>query len=89
MDTQQEYLDRAHRAARELAAAAGMLDGSMASATDLRQLAADVARISETLDHITGRTPSLAGAARPHDTDYDPRQFGDGAAELPRHGQRS
>ena len=85
MGTQREYVDEAHRAARDLATAVGKLDRSLASATDLRQLAADVARTSETLDQITGRTPSPAGADRPHDTDYDPSQFGDGTADLPSH----
>ena len=89
MGTQREYLDQAHRAARDLAAAVGMLDRSLASATDLRQLAADVARISEALDEITGRTRSPAGAARPHDTDYDPSQFGYGSADLPSHARHS
>jgi hypothetical protein len=82
--TDQEYLDQAHRAARDLATAVDQLDRSPASA-ELRQLAADVARISGTLDRITGRTPSPGDAARPHDTDYDPGQFVDGAADLPSH----
>ena len=89
MGTQQEYLDQAHRAARDLAAAVGRLDHSLASATDLRQPLPMWPRTSEALDEITGRTRSPAGAARPHDTDYDPSQFADGSADLPSHARHS
>jgi hypothetical protein len=86
MVTQQEYLEEAHRAVRDLAAAVGALDRTLAETTQLHRLAEDVARISGDLDRLTGRAPSPRGTAGgPHDTDYDPRQFVDGTADVPSH----
>jgi hypothetical protein len=86
MVTQQDYVDQAHRAARELATAVGKLDRSLADSIGLRQLAADVARICRELDTLTGHastSPGVTGAV--HDTDYDPRIFVDGAPDVPSH----
>jgi hypothetical protein len=86
MVTQQEYLEEAHRAVRDLAAVVGELDDVAANATEWRRLAQDVARISGDLDRLTGRAPSPPSVASgPHDTDYDPRQFVDGTADIPSH----
>ena len=86
MVTQQEYLEEAHRAVRDLAAVVGELDRAVADATQLRRLAEDVARISADLDRLAGRAPSPPSVASgPHDTDYDPRQFVDGTADIPSH----
>jgi|NGEPerStandDraft_6_1074524.scaffolds.fasta_scaffold62861_2 hypothetical protein len=86
MNTQQEHLEQAHRAVRDLAAAVGRFDRAVADASQWRLLAEDVARISGDIDRLTGRAPSPPGVANgPHDTDYDPRQFVDGTADIPSH----
>ena len=86
MVMQQDYLSQAHQAARELAAAVGKLDRSLATSIGVRQLAADVARICRDLDSLTGQGGSSSGpVGASHDTDYDPSSFVDGAAEVPSH----
>jgi len=72
-------------ATRDLTTAVDRLCRSHPLTLDLRRLVEDVKRIRVDLDLLTTHNPALASASatRPHsgDTDYDPREFGDGAFE--------
>jgi Tfp pilus assembly protein PilO len=85
MVTHQEQVAEARLAARELTAAVDKLSRSLPDTIDLRRLVEDVARVSVDLDLLSGLTSSTPRAsALVHDTEYDPRQFADGADEDPR-----
>jgi hypothetical protein len=81
----QEDVARARSAARDLATAVDRLRRSQPDTVDLRRLAEDVGRVQADLDLLTGSSPQAAGrttAVDPRtDTQYDPRQFVDGADE--------
>lgn len=81
-------LAAAQAAALALSAAVDSLSRTHPNTLDLRRLAEDVRRIRADLTLIAGvEEMTYAGAGR-HDTEYDPRQFGDGAYEdvRPRQG---
>ena len=83
MSTLQTDVAEVRRATRDLAAAVERLSRSHPPTLDLRRLAEDVARVSADLDLLTGSPPTPRSGLRggSADTDYDPRQFGDGAYE--------
>ena len=84
MSTVHDDVAEARKATRDLAAAVEKLSRSHPNTIDLRRLTEDVTRVSADLDLIVGPDPTLPTAPavgrRGHDTDYDPRQFGDGAS---------
>lgn len=84
MSTLPEDVAEARRATQDLAAAVERLSRSQPDTVDLRRLTEDVARVGADLDLIAGsdRTlpPVTPAGHSGHDTDYDPRQFGDGAS---------
>jgi hypothetical protein len=74
-------LAEARTAARDLSAAVERLSRSYPDTLDLRRLTEDVRRVRADLDLIAGPDPATVSTVGPHDTEYDPRQFGDGTYE--------
>lgn len=80
-------LAAARTAARELSAAVDSLIRSHPHTVDLRRLAEDVRRLRADLALIAEADEPIDTRAGGHDTEYDPRQFGDGAFEDVRPGR--